>query len=248
TTPYGGGGPCAFAGSVGCGTVFQLTRPAVPGGGWTETVLYRFQGHSDGFVPGDLIADPGGNLYGVTSNDGSARCSCGTVFKLTRTAAPSGAWAETVLYRFQGIPAGAIFGDGANPIAITFGTGGALVGTTSGGGLFQGGEGGLAFGTIFELMPPSHVGGTWRESVLYRFTMNEQNPVSGVVIDKQGRLYGTTYTEVYQFASGTTRALHVFDGSDQSGGYYPYGGVILDASGNLYGTTLGGGQSTPHTH
>ena len=61
TTYWGGGYPCP-AGN-GCGTVFKLTPPArtSPAAmeGWTETVLYRFTGGSDGAYPyfGDLLFD-----------------------------------------------------------------------------------------------------------------------------------------------------------------------------------------------
>src|SRR5262249_11921237 len=44
TTSHGGGGTC----SGGCGTVFKLTPTA---NGWTETVIYRFTGGSDGAQP-----------------------------------------------------------------------------------------------------------------------------------------------------------------------------------------------------
>ena len=43
TTRQGGGTGCLS--HVGCGTVFQLVPP---GSGWTENLLHRFQGGSDG--------------------------------------------------------------------------------------------------------------------------------------------------------------------------------------------------------
>ncbi|HYU13540.1 MAG TPA: choice-of-anchor tandem repeat GloVer-containing protein, partial [Stellaceae bacterium] len=60
TTWYGGG--------AGVGTVFKLTPPAAPGGGWTETVLYSFTGTGgDGEHPyAGLISDAPGALYGTT--------------------------------------------------------------------------------------------------------------------------------------------------------------------------------------
>lgn len=65
-TGYGGTGPCLLLGGpVGCGTVYELSPPAQPGGPWTEAVLYSFQGGNDGFVAfGDLAFDNAGNLYG----------------------------------------------------------------------------------------------------------------------------------------------------------------------------------------
>jgi hypothetical protein len=53
TTAYDGTGSCELLGSVvGCGTVYELSPPAQPGGAWTETVLYSFQSDRDGYVPG----------------------------------------------------------------------------------------------------------------------------------------------------------------------------------------------------
>jgi len=53
TTEYGGGGgSCSYYEAYGCGTVYQLTPPALPDGSWTETVLHTFTGQNgDGAVP-----------------------------------------------------------------------------------------------------------------------------------------------------------------------------------------------------
>src|SRR5579871_4167998 len=52
TTQGGGVGNCRIAPPPGgCGTVFELTPPSTPGGAWTETVLYRFTGDTDGGNP-----------------------------------------------------------------------------------------------------------------------------------------------------------------------------------------------------
>ena len=57
-----GGGTYTYFG----GTVFELSP--MPGGGWTETVLYSFGNGMDGAAPGygSLIFDAAGNLYGTT--------------------------------------------------------------------------------------------------------------------------------------------------------------------------------------
>jgi uncharacterized repeat protein (TIGR03803 family) len=105
----------------GCGTVFRLA----PDG--TETVLYDFQGGSDGVGPGaGLIMDKNGNLYGTTEFGGGAGCQkasdgCGTVFKLT----PDGK--ETVLARFNRR-------NGAGPTASLLLLKHTLYGTTYAGG------------------------------------------------------------------------------------------------------------------
>ena len=49
TTREGGGSGCSF--SFGCGTAFKLTPPATARANWTEQVLYRFKGNSDGANP-----------------------------------------------------------------------------------------------------------------------------------------------------------------------------------------------------
>jgi hypothetical protein len=130
TTNEGGGGVCALNGS--CGVVFKLTPNG--SGGYSETVLYRFAvaSPSDGAIPlAGLIADAMGNLYGTTvQSGGGGACGvpgCGIVFKLTPNG--SGAYSETVLYRFTGGT------DGAAPRAgLISDAMGNLYGTTAGGG------------------------------------------------------------------------------------------------------------------
>ena len=89
TTESGGTGS-------GQGTVFELTYSM--GSGWSESILYSFQGGSDGGVPlVGLIFDPLGNLYGATSDGGSG--GGGTVFKLTPS---GGSWTFSLVYSFTG--------------------------------------------------------------------------------------------------------------------------------------------------
>ena len=70
------------------GTVFNLTPPAAGETGWTENVLYSFQGGLiDGANPyAGLIMDASGTLYGTTAFGGgdcrSQPDGCGTVFQL----------------------------------------------------------------------------------------------------------------------------------------------------------------------
>ena len=68
------GGTPGQCGGVGCGTVFKLSPPSKAGDPWVETVLYRFQGGSDGSAPGSgLVADQRGNLYSSTAAGGGLR-------------------------------------------------------------------------------------------------------------------------------------------------------------------------------
>jgi uncharacterized repeat protein (TIGR03803 family) len=79
------------------GRVYELSPQ--PGGTWSYTVLYSFQGGNDGNTPsGSLIFDSTGNLYGVTTFGGTS--TLGTVFKLSPNA--NGNWSESVLYSFPG--------------------------------------------------------------------------------------------------------------------------------------------------
>ena len=82
----------------GCGTVFELSPNGK--GGWSETVLYKFKGGTDGAYPySGLVRDANGNFYGTTEWGGNTGCDglgCGTLFKLDSTGK------ETVLYRFTG--------------------------------------------------------------------------------------------------------------------------------------------------
>ncbi|MGA2905233.1 MAG: choice-of-anchor tandem repeat GloVer-containing protein [Candidatus Korobacteraceae bacterium] len=175
TTIYGGGSGC---GGSGCGTVFNLRPPPTiqPNilGGWTETVIYRFQGGSDGANPGfgDLVFDASGNIYGTTQNGGAL--GEGTVFELT----PSGSgWTENVLYTFGG------GSDGAYPEAgVVLGSAGNLYGTTL--------MGGYGYGTVFELTPSAS---GWTETILHNFQGGSDGsyPMGGVT---QGIYYGTVGT------------------------------------------------------
>ena len=79
------------------------------------------------------------------------------------------------------------------------------------------------------------------------------NPSSGVTLDSQGNLYGTTSNgggngdgTVYEIAKGshTLTTIASFDGTN---GSYPDAGVTIDAQGNLYGTTQLGGPGDMST-
>ncbi len=242
---------------VGCGTVFELMPPAVAGDPWTETVLYRFKGDSDGGAPGaGLVADAQGNLYGTTAGGGEH--NQGTVSELQRPASPGGAWTHLVLYSFAGVPSGNGDGDGSLPSGVVFDVAGNLYGTTDQGGFCITSDGITnCFGTVFRLAPPSQSGAPWTETVLHRFgPAGLSDPHGGVILDSQGNLYGTTYVGgippdyiggVFKLspptggeADWTERTLFAFSMTD---GGAPNGSLIFDGAGNLYGTTLIGGTS-----
>ncbi len=125
-------GTTEYGGAPGLGTVFKLTPTA---SGYTESVLYAFQGGADGALPlSSLVLDKTGALYGTTSSGGAG--NAGTIFKLT----PSGSgYTERVLYAFTG------GNDGADPLApVILGTSRVLLGAASTGGAY-------GIGTVFAL-------------------------------------------------------------------------------------------------
>jgi len=76
TTEWGGG---STACGLGCGTVFKLTPS---GTGWSETVLYRFKGGSDGdIIYSGVILDKDSNLYGIAAGGGAY--GGGVVYEIT---------------------------------------------------------------------------------------------------------------------------------------------------------------------
>ena len=236
TTVYGGTSSNCNGG--GCGTVYQLTPS---GNGYTESVLYSFQGTPDGELPfGGLVLDKKGNLFGTTEWGGDWGCfyniwqfTCGTVFELTYVVGVG--WTEQVLYKFQST------GDGGYwPLAgLIFDSAGNLYGTT----IYGSSDG----GSVFELSPS---GDTWTFKVLYRFT-DCYGPLAALSMDGAGNLYGTgnqggKYDHGCIFKLSKTvngwvyTSLHDFTGGTDGAG--PQSNVAIDTDGTLYGTTVNGGD------
>lgn len=99
--------------------------------------------------------------------------------------------------------------------------------------------------------------GAQTELTLYNFAGSSDGgtPLSGLVMDAAGNLYGTTFVagafgagavfEVSPNGAGTWTETVLYSFTGGLDGANPYlAGVILDASGNLYGTTVGGGASS----
>ena len=124
---------------------------------------------------------------------------------------------------------------------------GNFYGTTALGGI----SGCRYCGTVFKLSK------TGKETVLHRFPGTQYdgvNPLAGLVRDKAGNLYGTTYAggttgngTVFKVEkTGKETVLHSFTGTPDDG-RQPQAGLVRDAAGNLYGTTTGGGPSNDGT-
>ena len=159
-------------GGNGYGTVFKLTPDDKTG--WTEIVLYSFNGGSDGAPPLSLSIDNKDNIYGSTSGGGNG--GNGTIFKLT----PAGI--ESV-YSFCAQPS---CSDGSQPVGnLSFSKSGTIYGTTGNGGTDNN-------GTVFSLIAPINAKANWTEAVLYRFSgIDGANPSAGLIFN-EGAFYGTT--------------------------------------------------------
>jgi uncharacterized repeat protein (TIGR03803 family) len=235
----------------GAGTIFKLTQKK---GVWKESVLYAFCASgtcADGNNPSSsLVFDKSGMIYGTTAG-GAPEGGYGTVFKFD----PSSG-VLTTLYTFSGGT------DGGSPFGgVIFGKDGALYGTTAQGGAYGGCGTGAGTGTVFRLDPTSQA-----FSTLFSFpTQNSGpcapdglNPMSALVMDKQGNFYGTTgfggannYGVVFKLqgkAPWTTTVLYNFCGLNNcADGYVPNGPLVMDKSGKLYGTTGFGGSNAQYS-
>ncbi len=79
TTGSGGGGlgDCVSFGDAGCGAVFELSPS---GNGWKETILWDFDGGTDGAFPDGVIFSSDGRAFGVAEGGGSS--NSGVVYEL----------------------------------------------------------------------------------------------------------------------------------------------------------------------
>jgi uncharacterized repeat protein (TIGR03803 family) len=250
TTKYGGKGSCTGSGFTGCGTVFELSPPAVAGGAWTETILHSFSTPNDGIYPATaLVVDSLGNLYGTTGAGGGSG-NTGTVFELSPPATAGGAWTETILHKFNNDHTG-----GYPPFGSLTLRAGNLYGTGQNGGSgTHCSTGGGGCGEVFELKPPATLGGAWTESLLYSFGAVSGDavfPIGNLLFDRAGAIYGTTACcsmslgTVFQLvqSNGSWSENTLFSFAADADGITPYG-LVFDSAGNLYGTTQSGGQNS----
>ena len=171
TAVTGGGGSC----EGGCGVVFKLTTS---GGTWTQTVIHTFTGGNDGSGPGSPVAiDRHGNVYGTTPTGGAD--GMGVVYQLQPDG--TGGWKLRVIHTFTG----GNDGGGGSASRFLIDAAGNLYGVCTVGGA-------NGFGTVYELSPSQ---GKWKFTTLYAFKDQPDGalPYGGVISDKAGNLYGTTY-------------------------------------------------------
>jgi len=150
-----------------------------------------------------------------------------------------------VLYQFKGGK------DGARPASdLIVDTAGNLYGTTPWGG-GTGCSSQVGCGIVFKI---SKAG---KETVLYRFRGGNDGggPVSSLLMDASGNLYGTTHEggdstncggwgcgTIFKLSkAGTETVLYRFGAGANGAG--PDSPLIQDSAGNFYGTTTGGGDA-----
>jgi uncharacterized repeat protein (TIGR03803 family) len=222
-------GTTSGGGNAGFGTIFKLT----PGpSGYTESVLYAFQGGNDGRGPtGPVVEDAAGALYGAAVGGSDVE---GLLFKLT----PQGSsYVQSVIHTFGA------FGDGASPVGgLVLDQHGALYGST-----VQGGK--PDDGTVYKLTP---MGSVYVETILYAFHGGNDgaNPFGGLIAHGQA-LYGTTEAggtanlgTVFKVTPAES-VLYSFQGGTD--GEFPVADVIVSKSGAIFGTTEFGGGANDGT-
>ena len=262
---------CGHNENKSCDTIYKLSPPTKATGAWAYSLLHIFSHISSGYLPvGGVIIDKNGALIGAAKAGGNMNCQssfsnqqgskgCGLIYELTSPAKGKTEWTYSVIYRFTGK------GDGGLPAATLLADpdgSGVLYGTAS-----TGGNGNCTFGTancgvVFKLTPPASKAGKWVHTTLHIFTGKGDGaaPYAALVMDKAGKLYGTTSAagggcqtitgcgtvfELSPPAGGKgawrLKTLHAFAGGDD--GAIPLAGVTLGAGGALYGTTTRQGDT-----
>jgi uncharacterized repeat protein (TIGR03803 family) len=238
TTLNGGPGPMC---SDGCGTVFKFTPSS---GGYIESVLYTFQGGSNGQGPGNLTMDASGALYGVARG---GTYDDGVVFKLRPS---DSGYLEDTLYSFKGGTDGAF---PSSPIVID--KAGNLYGTVEIGGDLGCPQGfGNGCGSVFKLTAG---GRRYHERVLYAFQGGSDGGEPFGLTLAGDLLYGVT-NEGGSTACGNPQGCGTVyalkrrkDGSSEhvlygfpSGGSGPVTGLIVEKDGtNIFGEVEYGGAN-----
>ena len=212
-------GTTAAGGRYGFGTIFQVTTNGILK---TLTDFDGINGRGELRQPG-LVLGSDGNFYGTSYHGG--RDDNGTAFQMT----PSGEL--TVLVEFTGT-------NGSGPNELVLGSDGNFYGTTMFGGSSN-------LGTVFRLTTNGVL------SILGSFTQqnyrNGAYPAAGLVLGRDGNLYGTT-SWGGDYGSGTVFQITP-DGVftkladfDHMNGAIPEANLVQGNDGNFYGTTKSGGS------
>ncbi|MBD5654694.1 MAG: hypothetical protein IAI50_05875 [Candidatus Eremiobacteraeota bacterium] len=244
----------------GCGTVFELSPPAMGRKSWSLATLYTFK--PDDFPGGKLLPDQNGGFYGITWGGGKhlSVCNsyyygrCGTVYHLAPSGNRMSAWRKTTLYEFTGHE------DGQTPYSeLTLDNAGNVLGMAMDGGLHahcQTNPGGC--GTAFRLTPPARGQGSWTFSLLWQFTgkRDGNQPVAAGLTPFNGNYVTTTagdaesdFGTVDLFTPGAPgqrwsgRTLFTF--TNDANGADPES-YLLQRDGVFYGMTHGDSGPAPY--
>jgi len=177
-------GTTATGGSMGRGTVFQLSRQS--SGTWTENLLYTFPS-SGGASQAGLIFDSAHNLYGTTLVGGTY--GAGGVFRLTPVKQNGDVrWKYSQLYSFTN---GADGGGPASP--LTFDASGNLYGTDA--EYPSNCQGYYDCWQVYKLSVGSN--GLWQIAALYPIPNQSDAGNVSLVLDSSGDIFGTGYDNQY---------------------------------------------------
>lgn len=202
--------------------MFLLTVCATPSAqAQTFRVLHTFTGGADGGSPSRGVIMVNGNLYGTTSNGGTA--NHGTMFRVNSSGE------EIVIHNFKtGSSFSPLIADSADNFYSTAADGGIR-----------------NSGAVFK------IDSNGAQKVLHAFSSDDRvKPLGGLFLDAAGDLYGTTNLMGPDGGGGTVfkldsnsdyreSVLHTFKGVPDGAG--SIGRVTVDSAGNVYGTTVFGG-------
>lgn len=225
------------------GTVFEI-----PKGSSTVKTLAYFDGSNGAYPNGGLVIDKAGNIYGTCQYEGGVgNVDLGTVFEVVKGSGKITVVADFTSNSGTGQPVGTPVMDSEGNLYGTALEGGASSpssgsGAGSANGMAMGtGGGSPGNGAIYEVVKNSG-----KVKVLAAFDGADGSVPTGLAIDKNGNLFGTTSIggahndgTVFELAKGshTIKTLATFNGTNGMEPNQP----IIDASGNLYSTTYFGG-------
>ena len=192
--------------------------------------------------------------FAVVLNTALASLAAGLLFTAVVVAAGLGQ-----AYHFDGH-------NGHQPQAgLVIDSAGNLYGTTAEGGGHKGRKCPEGCGVAFEIGLDAN--GEFKEKVIHRFSGSDNGdgalPVSGLIFDSAGNLYGTTAQggstacggsgpsqggcgvvfELTPAANGEWTETILYTFTDGNDGGVPQAGLIFDGAGNLYSTAGGGGAN-----
>jgi hypothetical protein len=230
-------GTTGEGGATGQGTVYELVKE---GSGYSLVTLANFDNDHGSEPTGGVVIDALGNLYGTAREGGvlpsGGTHSNGTVYELVNTGL---GYVLTTLADFN-LGDGA---NGANPVGgVVRDATGNLFGVTENGGPAN-------QGTVYKLV---NTGAGYVLTTLATFDRaNGAEPMSGLTMDSDGNLYGTTYLgggangigTAYELVNtGVGYSFETLFSFDDNVGARPIGGLTLDAAGDLFGTTTQSGE------